>query len=412
MIAKLYKTSIKIITSLSFSLGVISLASAIPVYATSTGSVGSWTTEANTLPVQTAESSSVMYNGRVYVLGGEYHSTNGFVYLNTVYSAPLNANGSVGAWTTEANALPSALTSATAVVNNGFIYVIGGFNGTSDVNTVYSAPLNANGSVGAWTTEANALPISLDGASSSVYSGHIYLMGGYSAANSSIVNTVYSAPLNANGSVGAWTTEANALPVQIYKATSLLNNGFVYVLGGISFGNVEISAVYSAPINANGSVGTWTTEANALPITLLAATSVAYNSHAYVLGGNSNSSSYAAGASTAVYSAPLNANGSVGAWTTEANALPVPIENATSVLYNGRAYILGGTNGFTWYNTVYSASLVPQSSGGSTSTTVLGVPDTGFSNLVTNAKETTIKSVIAVVAILSLAYLSRKRLKN
>jgi len=402
MIAKLYKTSIKIITSLSFSLGVISLASAIPVYATSTGSVGSWTTEANTLPTSLGGVTSVVYNGHVHVIGGD----GAGLFFNSVYSAPLNANGSVGAWTTEANVLPAPVSGATSVAYNGHIYVMGGYNGTSTLSTVYSAPLNANGSVGTWTTEANTLPTALYGATSVINNGHIYILGGLVTAPFP-VNTVYSAPLNANGSVGTWTTEANTLPTALYEATSVVNSNHIYVLGGAVSSSANLSTVYSAPLSANGSVGTWTTEANTLPTSLGGATSVINNSHIYVMGGFNDTSDV-----NAVYSATLNANGSVGTWTTEANNLPTSLGGATSVINNSHIYVMGGLSGASYVNTVYSAPLTSQSSGGSTGNVVLGVPDTGFSNLVTNAKETTIKSVIAVVAILSLAYLSRKRLKN
>ena len=353
MISKLYKTSIKIISSLSVILGVISLTSALPVYAASAGSVGTWTTEANALPAPVSGASSVFYNGHVYIMGGNNYSTNVDTFLNTVYSAPLNANGSVGTWTTEANALPAPSLDATAVAYNGYVYVMGGFDGTSDVNTVYSAPLNANGSVGTWTTEANALPVYPEGATAITYNGYIYIMGGnYSAG---VHSTVYSAPLNANGSVGTWTTEANALPTGLWNASAVVSSGHVYVMGGNN-GTNAVSTVYSAPLNANGSVGTWTTEANALP-------------------------------------ASFNA--------------------ANSVANNGFIYVIGGTDGYSFYSTVYSALIASQSSGGSTtSNTVLGVPDTGSSNLITNAKDAAIKSIIPVVAILLLAYFGRRRLKN
>ena len=301
MISKLYKTSIKIISSLSVILGVISLTSALPVYAASAGSVGTWTTEANALPAPVSGASSVFYNGHVYIMGGNNYSTNVDTFLNTVYSAPLNANGSVGTWTTEANALPVYPEGATAITYNGYIYIMGGNYSAGVHSTVYSAPLNANGSVGTWTTEANALPTGLWNASAVVSSGHVYVMGGNNGTNA--VSTVYSAPLNANGSVGTWTTEANALPASFNAANSVANNGFIYVIGG--------------------------------------------------------------------------------------------------------------TDGYSFYSTVYSALIASQSSGGSTtSNTVLGVPDTGSSNLITNAKDAAIKSIIPVVAILLLAYFGRRRLKN
>ncbi|MBI4369862.1 MAG: hypothetical protein HY547_06510, partial [Elusimicrobia bacterium] len=45
-----------------------------------------------------------LWNGRLYVAGG----TNSSGLQSTVYSAPLNSDGTVGSWTTETNSLPAA----------------------------------------------------------------------------------------------------------------------------------------------------------------------------------------------------------------------------------------------------------------------------------------------------------------
>jgi N-acetylneuraminic acid mutarotase len=162
---------------------------------------------------------------------------------SAVYSAPLNPDGSVGAWTTESNALPQVRSDFNSVVFNGHVYAIGGFDGNNEVATVYSAQLNPDGSVGTWTNETNALPQSLAGATSVVYNGHVYIMGG--ADNFGLVSPVYSAPLNPDGSVGAWTTESSSLPQALFVATSVAYNGYVYVMGGYN-GTSILDAVYSA----------------------------------------------------------------------------------------------------------------------------------------------------------------------
>ena len=94
----------------------------------------------------------MVYNGYIYELGGG----NSSIDQSTVYYAPLNSNGSVGAWTST-TALPQALQSATSVVYNGYIYELGGNNSGPYQSTVYYAPLNSNGSVGTWTS-TTALP--------------------------------------------------------------------------------------------------------------------------------------------------------------------------------------------------------------------------------------------------------------
>jgi hypothetical protein len=52
-----------------------------------------------------------------------------------VYYAPLNSNGSVGSWSTNVNALPAALDGAKATSANGYIYFLGGSDGSSSVGS-------------------------------------------------------------------------------------------------------------------------------------------------------------------------------------------------------------------------------------------------------------------------------------
>ncbi len=93
-------------------------------------------------------------------------------------------NSGIPPWTTSTSTLPQALNEATSVTYNGYVYVMGGMNnsGNSSFNTVYYAPLNSNGSVGSWTTSTNTLPQALSGATSVTYNGYVYVMGGYNGS--------------------------------------------------------------------------------------------------------------------------------------------------------------------------------------------------------------------------------------
>jgi N-acetylneuraminic acid mutarotase len=340
---RLYKSIIKLLIVLWLSLGLLLPTSALPAYAMGLDTVGPWKNEANALPQTVAAATSVVYNGYVYFIGGFDASNN---TTSTVYSAPLKPDGSVGTWTTESNALPQPRVNSNSVAYNGYVYVMGGYDG-SFVDTVYSAPLNPDGSVGAWTTELNALPVTLSNPATVVYNGYVYVMGGFDGTNR--YSAVYSAPLNPDGSVGAWTTELNPLPQVRSDLNSVVYNGQLYAIGGFD-GTDVVSTVYSAPLNPDGSVGTWRTDANALPHKTAGATSVVYNGHVYFMGGSDDF-----GFLSTIYSAPLKPDGSVGTWTTESSALPQALFVAASVAYNGYVYVMGGYNGSTILDTVYSA---------------------------------------------------------
>jgi hypothetical protein len=308
------------------------------------GETGAWQTNANALPAARGVHSSVVANGYVYVIGG-YDGVTGST--TTVYYAKLNADGSTGAWQTNANALPAVRDQHSSVVANGYVYVMGGYD-TSTQSTVYYAKLNADGSTGAWVTNTNALPAARYFHTSVVANGYVYVIGG--SSDSDIQSTVYYAKLNADGSTGAWVTNTNALPAARYRHSSVVANGYVYVIGGDNGG--AQSTVYYAKLNADGSTGAWVTNTNALSDVREYQSSVVTNGYVYVIGGYNSTPQ-----STVSY-AKLNADGSTGAWATNTNALPAARDHHTSVVANGYVYLLGGSanGGATPLNTIYYAS--------------------------------------------------------
>jgi hypothetical protein len=93
------------------------------------------------LPASLYGADTVAADGYVFVIGGN----NGSGPVGTVYSAQVTASGSVGTWSSTAP-LPAALYQAAAVAYGGYIFVTGGNNGTSAVTTVYSGQV----SIGKW----------------------------------------------------------------------------------------------------------------------------------------------------------------------------------------------------------------------------------------------------------------------
>jgi N-acetylneuraminic acid mutarotase len=333
------------------------LVPAVAAHATS-GGVGTWTTQTNSLPANLLVASSVVWDGYVYVIGG--FDGNGPV--NTVYSAQIDNSGNVGEWNGQGNTpMPIPLFGTSAVVYNGYIFVIGGSDSSigfgHPVSTVFSAPLSS-GSVGEWTLLDKSLPIPLEFHSAVESNGYVYVTSEITSdpdGNPVPSNLVFSAPLNNDGTTGDWTTQTETMPVATYMNTSVAYNGYLYSFGGRDdLDQTARSDVYSAPIS-NGTVGPWSTT-ESLPASLYGSNSIMYNGRVYVIGGGDTTNE---GLSNSVYSASLN-SGMVGAWTNENNSLPLPLVYSTSVLNNGYVYVIsGGTNqeGFV-ANFVFSAPLL------------------------------------------------------
>jgi hypothetical protein len=93
-----------------------------------------------------------------------------------VYHAPLNSNGTVGAWATTA-ALPAGMNLASAALYDGYVYVVGGQNGTGILTSVYYAQLRTDGTIGSWQTAADPAPMAFE-AAAVAHNGYLYLIGG------------------------------------------------------------------------------------------------------------------------------------------------------------------------------------------------------------------------------------------
>ncbi len=248
------------------------------------------------------------------------------------------------AWTTT-TPLPFAMAGFGAVAvpvsdTSAFVVTAGGNDGTNNDRTnVYSNTILTDGKVGPdWTTlPTTALPatrayaamVEADPSNSpvSANSRFIYVIGGQASASDAPggTNTVYLASVNTNsGAVGSWTATSQ-LPETLVGPAAALLNGYVYVVGGLRSGGTPSPNVYSAKVNSNGTLGAWTTSPNPYPQGISFGTAFGFAGRLYVLNGDNTSSTTPRlpGGTTGVtdvYDANVS-NGSVGAWTSASSTV-------------------------------------------------------------------------------------------
>ena len=303
-----------------------------------------WTTD-TLLPDNLSSSQAIVTKNRVYLLGGNV--SNG-VSTNIVYTASINSDGTLGSWVT-GTSLPISLHAGQTIVTKNRVYLLGGYSTTNGgvQSAVYTAPINTDGTLGAWTTDISLLPGPLLSSQAIVTKNRVYLLGGSVTSNTS-TNTVYTAPINADGTLGSWTTSV-PLPSPVCLSQAIVTKNRVYLLGGHD-GTSAISTIYTAPINTDGTLGAWTTDIS-LPNAVHGHQAIVTKNRVYLLGGNNGTSTI-----STVYTAPINTDGTLGTWAV-GSSLPSGISNFQAIVTKNRVYLLGGWNGSAPVSTVYTAPI-------------------------------------------------------
>ena len=292
--------------------------------------------------------------GYVYVVGG---AGTGGAPVATVSYATVGTNGTLSAWTAT-TPLPTALAFAgvvaatqrnSAVISNGFVYALGGATSAAGapVSTVYRAPINADGSLGSWTTLTTPLPAALRSVGAIVMYGSLYVVGGAATSNAPVATT-YRSPIQVDGAV-SWKTQM-ALPAGRARFGFGGLGLYLYVVGGdsnavapndTSPSTSRTSTVYFAKLNpSTRDIATSWTTTTPLPAARSAHTAVFGTSSVLVTGG------LYAGALTnsseEVY-APVNVDGTIGTFATASPSISALCGGCS--LFNHGATGYPGSNG-------------------------------------------------------------------
>lgn len=281
---------------------------------------------ASVLPGAISESTAVVTNSRIYMFGRR--STTTAITAN-VYTAPILLNGTVGAWVT-VTSLPVALVHSKAITIRNFIYLLGGSNGTSAVNTVLRTTINSDGTIGTWSTYAS-LPVTLHSTEAVVVGNRVYLIGGVTGV--AATNRVYTATIDANGNIGVWSLALN-LPYTVTNHSTTVIRNRIYVFGGVVNG-VHSGRVIFGRLSSSGIIESWE-DSVSIPETITSSCLVCSKHRVYLITGFID-----IGSSSRVYSVGINADGSLNSWRISGN-LPDTTTHAQAVVTSIGIFALGG----------------------------------------------------------------------
>lgn len=323
------------------------------------------------LPGPRAELSAVTFGDIIYVIGGLDSSFN----LHTeIYSATTSVNGAITQGWTQASSLPAGRAGASAVVSTttsgGVLYVIGGIDtSTHSTNTIWYKTMGRGGGLGsAWVTSTVQLPVALAYSTAVVNNGFLYVIGGSDVTTFARSEVYRFHILDASGTLDNPVDDL-ALPKELKNLAAVVWHGesgdFVYVIGGLDYFNNGSQDVYYTSFNSDGSLGSpWQN------VSLVNA----FNSHGavqtngviHVVGGRSGFD--VTTAISQVQSSLIDTTGGLHLWSDGkywlvTQPLPEPRQlHGTVVNPGGELYVIGG----------YNASGVPQATVYHGSTTGFG----------------------------------------
>jgi hypothetical protein len=204
------------------------------------------------------------------------------------------------------------------------------------------------------------------GASSTVLNGYIYVAGGCTSTSdcTTATNSVQYAPLNADGSIGTWAAGGNLPAVRVWGHL-VTAGGTLYYLGGQdSTSTNEQSTIYYTTSISSGNP-TWSGTAasggigNTASLGAQARTkfgAAVWNNRIYVVAGLDGS---AASTSTVYISPQLNSGGDIPAnsWTSDTHTLNAARSGNTVVAYANNLYSFGGFDGTNYLNDAQYAQI-------------------------------------------------------
>ena len=170
--------------------------------------------------------------------------------LTSAFTVLMGGDGNLGTWQA-ASSMTTPRRGFAAVTQGTYLYALGGIDGIQALNSLERAAINADGTLGSWQVVSSMTTARLDFAAV-VAEGFLYALGGN---NGSWLSSVERAQINADGSLGSWQVVSSMTTPRSYFA-AVVAEGFLYALGGYN-GSSSLSSVERAQINADGSLSSW-----------------------------------------------------------------------------------------------------------------------------------------------------------
>lgn len=212
------------------------------------GSIGRWRLEEHAMFNARRGTTAVVMGGYLYAIGG-YNGE----FLDTVERARINKDGTLGSWDIVSITNERRYIHSTAV-NGSHIYVMGGHHRASGgaIAAVEYASMDSDGELNEWQSSA-PLNKARYGAAAFSAGGYIYVIGGF---DGSALDSIERAPIGKDGVPGKWET-LTPLSIPRNSPSVLVHDEHVFVIGGADSMGHSLSTIEAVIIDENGELTPW-----------------------------------------------------------------------------------------------------------------------------------------------------------
>ena len=228
------------------------------------GSLGEWQLT-TALPTPRAGLAAIAVGDVVVATGGQIQGPDRRLpRIDEVFTARVQNDGSLGAWHA-APALPSPRFHHPLVAHGDWVYIVGGQGAREAEPEVFGARVQ-NGTIGEWVA-LTPLPRARSHHAVNVIDGHVYVFGGLDGAPGrpqAGFFDVIRAPIQADGTLGAWET-VSMIPHSYATHSVSVHGGAAWLLGGVEDMQRFVANVWRAPLDPEDGLGAWTAVEPGLP---------------------------------------------------------------------------------------------------------------------------------------------------
>jgi hypothetical protein len=268
----------------------------------SDGAVGPITSSSTLLVAPRGRATLATVGDYVYLIGGCSADCANNVAVPGVERGSLNGSGEIGAFSFDTNILVQARRSAGCVVSGDSLYLLGG-RGDLDMPlaTIERVAVGPDGTLST-PVAAGSLLAPRAGAAMAVVGQTVYVIGGQDAT-AAFLTTIESAPINPDGTLGTFAAAGN-LATPRGSAAAAVTGPLLSVIGG--FNPTILASIEQAPLSG-GKLGAPAVVAPMMAEARDGQASAVLGDFLYQLSGNGMS-----GTLTTIESAPIDPDGTLG----------------------------------------------------------------------------------------------------